>query len=115
MSSSKYIQVIEDINRELRVSELSGNIGVCAGTSGIDYDRIISQKMGIRQRVYDVIEHNIIHINSGYQQNTICNVISGFGLLCEHLRQALLALINNELSQLKDDETSWNECFMLLF
>jgi len=51
MSSSKYIQVIEDIHKELMTCELSENIGLHSGTPGIAlflayYDRIIKQKMG---------------------------------------------------------------------
>jgi len=106
MSSSKYIQVVEDINRELRVSELSGNIGLHAGTSGIAlfiayYDRIISKKTEVSQRVYDIMEHNINLINSGYRQHTICNGISGFVWLCEHLRK--LRMLKGEDIEFIDD------------
>ena len=92
MSSEKYIRIIEDINRELRTSELSDNIGLHAGASGIAlfiayYDRIINRKTEVSQRVLDIMEHNVKLINSGYRQHTICSGISGFGWLCEHLRK----------------------------
>lgn len=92
MSTLKYIQVINDINQVLRTSELSGNIGLHSGTSGIAlflayYDRIICQKTDISQRVLNILEHNVEQINSGVQLHTICNGISGFCWLCEHLRK----------------------------
>lgn len=92
MSTLKYIQVINDINQVLRASELSENIGLHSGTSGIAlflayYDRIICQKTNISQRVLNILEHNVAQINSGVQLHTICNGISGFCWLCEHLRK----------------------------
>jgi len=106
MSSEKYIQVIEDINRELRTSELSDNIGLHAGTSGIAlfiayYDRIINHQTEVSQRVLDIMEHNINQINSGYRQHTICNGISGFGWLCEHMRK--IGMLNCEDIEFLDD------------
>jgi len=73
-------------------SELSGNIGLHAGTSGVAlflayYDRIILGKKQASQRVMDILEHNIKSIDSGNRQHTICSGISGFGWLCEHLRK----------------------------
>ena len=106
MSSSKYIQVIEDINRELRTSELSDNIGLHAGTSGIAlfiayYDRIINHKTEVSQRVMDIMENNVKRINEGFRKHTICNGISGFGWLCEHLRK--LEMLNETDIEFLDD------------
>jgi len=106
MSSSKYIQVIEDINSVLRTSELSGNIGLHIGTSGIAlflayYDRIIQQKKEVSQRVLDILEHNVKQINSGFRQHTICSGISGFGWLCEHLRK--LGMLDRGYIEFLDD------------
>jgi len=97
MSLSKHIKVIEDINSILRTSELSGNIGLHAGTSGIGlflayYDRIIQQKTEVSQRVVDILDHNIKQINLESRQHTI-------GLFM--------------LSHLCSNETSWDECLML--
>ena len=90
MDNSRYIQVIKNINEELRVCELSENIGLHAGTSGIAlflayYDHIIQKKSDVSQRVMDILTHNIGCINSGSRLHTICSGISGFGWLCEHL------------------------------
>ena len=92
MNSSKYIQVIEDIHTELMKCPLSDNIGLHSGTSGIAlffayYDRIIHKREGIGQRVMEILKHNIRCIDAGNRQHTICNGISGFGWLCEHLRK----------------------------
>jgi len=92
MDNVKYIEIIENINRELRTSELSENIGLHSGTSGIAlflayYDRIIHEKNDVSQRVMDILKHNIDRINSGSRLHTICSGISGFGWLCEHLRK----------------------------
>ena len=92
MDSSKYIQVIENIHQELMKSELSNNIGLHGGTSGIAlflayYDRIVHKKNDISPRVMDILEHNIKQINSGNVFHTICSGISGFGWFCEHLRK----------------------------
>ena len=106
MSSSKYIQVIENIHKELMTSELSENIGLHAGTSGVAlflayYDRIILQKNEISVRVMEILEHNIESINSGNSQHTICSGISGFGWLCEHLRK--LGMLNRKDIEFLDD------------
>ena len=106
MDTSKYKQVIEDINRELRTSELSGNIGLHAGTSGIAlflayYDRIIQQKTEVSERVLDILEHNVKQINSGFSYHTICSGISGFGWLCEHLRK--IGMLPGEAIAFLDD------------
>jgi len=106
MSSEKYIQVIEDINRELRTSELPENIGLHAGTAGIAlfvayYDRIISRKTEVSQRVLDIMEHNVKLINAGYNLHTICSGISGFGWLCEHLRK--IGMLNEADTDFLDD------------
>jgi len=50
----KYLQVIENIHKELMTSELSENIGLHGGTSGIAlfiayYDRIIRGKNEVSQ------------------------------------------------------------------
>ena len=88
------------------VCELSNNIGLHGGTSGIAlflayYDRIIRQKNEVSQRVMDIIEHNIERINSGERLHTICGGISGFGWLCEHLRQ--LTMLKSEDIDFLDD------------
>ena len=106
MDSSKYIKVIEDINQALRTSELSTNIGLHVGTSGIAlflayYDRIIHRKYEISQKVWDILEHNIQQINSGCRQHTICSGISGFGWLCEHLR--IIGMLNRDDIEFLDD------------
>ncbi len=104
--SSKYIQVIENIHKELMISELSDNIGLHAGISGIAlflayYDRIILEKNEISPRVMEILEHNIECINSGKKLYTICSGISGFGWLCEHLRK--LGMLNREDIEFLDD------------
>ena len=88
----KIIQVINNIHMELMTSELSNNIGLHGGTSGVAlfiayYDRIIHKKNDVNQRVVDIMKHNIECIDSGNLVHTICNGISGFGWLCEHLKQ----------------------------
>ena len=74
-------------------SILSDNIGLHSGTSGIAlfmayYDRIIHNKTDAGTRVIEILEHNIkcIDAQNGIS-HTICNGISGFGWLCEHLRK----------------------------
>jgi len=83
-------QIIENIHNELISSELSNNIGLHGGTSGIAlflayYERIIHNSQGINPKIMEILEHNIRMINSGRLIHTICNGISGFGWLCEHL------------------------------
>ncbi|MDR2585329.1 MAG: lanthionine synthetase C family protein [Prevotellaceae bacterium] len=102
----KYMQIIENIHKELMVSELSDNIGLHAGTSGIAlflayYDRIIHQKNVVSQRVMEILEHNVRQIDSGNVQHSICSGISGFGWLCEHLRK--LGLLDKEDIEFLDD------------
>ncbi|MCL2727036.1 MAG: lanthionine synthetase C family protein [Bacteroidales bacterium] len=73
--------------------KLSDNIGVHAGTSGVAlffayYDRIIHKKSGIGAKVVEILEHNMMCIESQSGiPHTICNGIAGFGWLCEHLRK----------------------------
>jgi len=105
-SSSKYLQIIENIHKELMTCELSGNIGLHGGTSGIAlfiayYYRIIQKKTKVNQRVFDILEHNVKLINSGYRQHTISNGISGFGWLCEYLRK--LGMLKREDIEFLDD------------
>ena len=104
--NSEYIQVVKNIHKELMTSELSDNIGLHAGTSGIAlflayYDRIIQGKNEVSQRVVDILEHNIDCINSGSKLHTICSGISGFGWLCEHLRK--LKMLNRGDIEFLDD------------
>ena len=99
MNNSKEIEVIENIHRELMKCELSDDIGLHAGTSGIAlfltyYNRIIHGKSEANVRVMDILKHNIKRIDAGERQHTICNGISGFGWLCEHLRK--LCVLNRE-------------------
>lgn len=106
MDSSKYIHIIENIHKELMVSELSDNIGLHAGTSGIAlflsyYDRIILGKNEVSQRVMEILDHNIESINSGNRLHTICSGISGFGWLCEHLRK--LEMLDKDDIEFLDD------------
>jgi lantibiotic modifying enzyme len=94
-----YIPILDKIYKELMVSELSDNIGLHAGTSGIAlflsyYDHIILRENEISSRVMEILEHNIKCINSGKRLHTICSGISGFGWLCEHLRK--LEMLNRE-------------------
>jgi len=101
-----HIQIIENIHKELMASELSDNIGLHAGTSGIAlflsyYDRIIFGKNEISSRVMEILEHNIECINSGKLLYSICSGISGFGWLCEHLRK--LEMLNREDIEFLDD------------
>jgi lantibiotic modifying enzyme len=100
------MQVIENIHKELMTSELSKNIGLHAGTSGVAlflayYDRIMHRKNDISQRVMEILEHNIGQINFGSNLHTICSGISGFGWLCEHLRK--LGMLNREDIEFLDD------------
>ena len=106
MDASKYIHIIENINKELMTCELSGNIGLHAGTSGIAlflayYDRIILKKNELSPRVMDILEHNIMQIDSGYRLHTICSGISGFGWFCEHLRK--IGMFKREDIEFLDD------------
>jgi lantibiotic modifying enzyme len=105
-SSKYYMQVIENIHKELMTSELSNNIGLHAGTSGIAlfltyYDRIIYKKNKISPRIMDILEHNIERINSGIRMHTICSGISGFGWFCEHLVK--LKIMDRDDIQFLDD------------
>lgn len=104
--SSRYIQVIENIHKELMTSELSDNVGLHAGTSGVAlflayYDRIILGKNDVSPRVMEILEHNINQIDSGNRLHTICSGISGFGWLCEHLRK--LGILRREQISFLDD------------
>jgi len=105
-SSSKYIQIIENIHQELMICEFSDNIGLHSGTSGIAlfiayYDRVIRQNNEVNQKVIDILEHNSRQIDFGQTQHTICNGISGFGWLCEHLRR-LGMLVREDIEFLDD-------------
>ena len=104
--NEKYIQVIENIHKELMMSEHSKTIGLHAGTSGVAlylayYGRIIRQSNTIEPRVMEILEYNIEQINSGNLQHTICSGISGFGWLCCHLRK--LGMLNSEDVEFLDD------------
>lgn len=86
------IQIIEHIYEELMKSDLSDDIGLLSGTSGIAlfiayYDSIINKQNSINPRIIDILEHNMRQINSGYWLHTLCSGISGFGWICEHLRK----------------------------
>ena len=105
-NSSEYMQIIENIHKELMTCELSENIGLHSGTSGIAlffayYSRVILKKNEIYYRVTEILEHNIECINSGNYLHTICNGISGFGWLCEHLKK--LCILNKEDVKFLDD------------
>lgn len=106
MEKLKYIHIIEDIHEELMLTDLSNNIGLHSGTSGIVlfnvyYNLIIHQKNSIDQRSIDVLEHNIECINSGTCQHTICSGLSGFGWLCEHLK--MLGVLGEKDVEFLDD------------
>ena len=93
------MQIVENIHKELMVCDLPDDIGLHTGTSGIAlflsyYDRIITTKKEVSQRVWDILKHNINQINAGYNRHSICNGISGFGWLCEYLRK--LEMLNKE-------------------
>lgn len=106
IDSSKCIQVIENIHKEFTTYEPSGNIGLHAGTSGIAlffayYNRIIHRKKEVSLKVMDILKYNINCINLGIRQYTICDGISGFGWLCEHLWQ--LGMLDREDIEFLDD------------
>lgn len=106
MKTSKYIQTIENIHKELMKCDFSENIGLHAGTSGIAlfllyYDRIILKKNDISPRIMKILEHNIECINLGRKQHSICNGISGFGWLCEHLLK--LEMLDRDDIEFLDD------------
>jgi len=105
-ANTKYIEVVDNIYRILMTSELSGNVGLLAGTSGIAlfiayYDRIIRQNNSLNPRVVEILEHNIKCIDSGNRIHSICNGISGFGWLCEHLRK--MGTLSQEDVEFLDD------------
>ncbi|MCL1866252.1 MAG: lanthionine synthetase C family protein, partial [Oscillospiraceae bacterium] len=84
----------------------SGNIGLHAGTSGIAlfiayYDHIIHREKEASLKVIDILKYNIKCIDFGNRQHTICDGISGFGWLCEHLRK--LGILNREDIEFLDD------------
>ena len=88
----KESRIVDSIYKDLMSCDLSGNIGLHGGTSGIAlflsyYDNIILQKNEISQRVFQILEYNIQWINSGKKIHTLCRGLSGFGWLCEHLRK----------------------------
>lgn len=106
MDYSNYVQITESIYKELMSSELSNNIGLHAGTSGVAlfiayYDKIVNLKTSVNQRIMDILEYNIERINSGHWQHSICSGISGFGWLCEHLRK--LRMLKEEDVEFLDD------------
>lgn len=98
----KELEIVNSIYKELMSCDLSGNIGLHGGTSGMAlflsyYDNIILQKNEISQRVFQILEYNIQWINSGKKIHTLCRGISGFGWLCEHLRKMdMLSDVNIE-------------------
>ncbi|WP_348724379.1 lanthionine synthetase C family protein [Parabacteroides goldsteinii] len=98
----KELEIVNSIYKELMSCDLSGNIGLHGGTSGIAlflsyYDNIILQKNEISQRVFQILEYNIQWINSGKKIHTLCRGLSGFGWLCEHLRKMdMLSNVNIE-------------------
>lgn len=98
----KELEIVDSIYKELMSCDLSGNIGLHGGTSGIAlflsyYDNIILQKNEISQRVFHILEYNIQWINSGKKIHTLCRGLSGFGWLCEHLRKMdMLSDVNIE-------------------
>jgi len=105
-TNTKYLQVVDNIYKILMTSELSGNVGLLAGTSGIAlfiayYDRIILQSNSLNPRVIEILEHNIKCIDSGNRAHSICSGISGFGWLCEHLRK--MGMLNQEDVEFLDD------------
>lgn len=110
MESSKYIQIIENIHKELISIELSDNIGLHSGTSGLAlfiayYNRIIHKKNIIDKDIITILEHSIECINSGISQHTICSGISGFGWLCEHLKE--LGMLKKKSIEFLDDLDSF--------
>ncbi len=109
-TNSNDMQVIENIYQELMISEFSRNIGLHGGTSGIAlflayYDRIIHKKNDVNPKIMDILEYNIKCIDSGYRIHTICNGISGFGWLCEHLRK--LGILRREEIEFLDEIDSY--------
>ena len=105
-TNTKYIQVVDNIYKILMTSELPGNVGLLAGTSGIAlfiayYDRIILQSNSLNPRIVEILEHNIKCIDSGNRIHSICSGISGFGWLCEHLRK--MGILSQEDVEFLDD------------
>jgi len=106
MNYLNHLQIIEKIYKELSTTRLTNNIGLHAGSSGIAlfiayYDRIVNREESINQRILDIINHNIECINLGERQQSICSGISGFGWLCEHLKN-LHAFNEKNIEFLKD-------------
>lgn len=87
---SKELKLVNTIYNELISYDLSGNIGLHGGTSGVAlfltyYDHLILGKQEISKKICDILEFNINWINSGKKIHTICRGFSGFGWTCEHL------------------------------
>ncbi len=106
ISSPNYHPIIKNIYDELKTCKLPDNIGLHAGTSGIAlflayYERVIYRRNEISGRVMDILEHNVECINSGICLHSICGGMSGFGWLCEHLRE--LGMFNREMIEFLDD------------
>lgn len=102
----KQLEIVDKIYMELMSCRLSGNIGLHSGTSGIAlflsyYDYIILNRTEISPRVFDILEFNIQWINSGKKIHTLCRGLSGFGWVCEHLRE--MKMLGNEDIEFLDD------------
>lgn len=102
----KQLEIVDKIYMELMSCRLSGNIGLHSGTSGIAlflsyYDYIILNRAEISPRVFDILEFNIQWINSGKKIHTLCRGLSGFGWVCEHLRE--MKMLGNEDIEFLDD------------
>jgi len=102
----KCTQVINNIYKEFLPYEFSENIGLHGGTSGVAlfltyYDYIIHCKKEVSPITIDILEHNIKCIDNGCRQYTICDGISGFGWLCEHLKK--LEMLRKEDIEFLDD------------
>lgn len=103
---NKLLTIASDIHTELLSHELSGNIGLHGGTSGIAlflsyYDKYILNSKTLNSKVLDILQYNIEWINSGKKIHTISRGFSGFGWLCEHLR--ILNMLSNEDIKFLDD------------
>ena len=103
---NKLLPIVKNIHTELLSYELSGNIGLHGGTSGVAlflsyYDKIILNSRNLSSKVLDILQYNVEWINSGKKIHTISRGFCGFGWLCEHLRT--LNMLNNDDIEFLDD------------
>lgn len=99
--------ITKSIYNSFKTIDIYKNIGLFSGCSGIllynvYYELIVLNNRILSEKNISILEHCIDYINSGnYYQYSICNGISGFGWLCEHLRE--LHLVEEEDIEFLDD------------